>query len=148
MNFIQSITPRLPRRYLLFIAALVWTFAGGVLLCKGISLFFTNKDFLWLRIVSSTVGGILFYWLLFSKISFKHAWRIIHLKNERPCMFSFFNIRSYAIMGVMITSGILLRKSGIVSPVYLSVLYFTMGIPLFLSAFRFYFYGIWYPKVI
>jgi hypothetical protein len=48
----------------------------------------------------------------------------------------------------MITSGVLLRKSGLLSPEYLSVLYVTMGIPLFLSAFRFYYYGIFYDEVI
>jgi hypothetical protein len=52
------------------------------------------------------------------------------------------------MMAVMISSGILLRKSGIVSPEYLSVLYVTMGIPLFLSALRFYYYEIYYRTII
>lgn len=148
MNLLQTLKPSIPRRYLLFVAGVVWTFAGGMLLYKGISLFRMYRDFLWLKILISVIGGGLFYLLLFSKISFKHAWRIINLKHENPCLFAFFNARSYIMMAVMISSGVILRKSGVVSPEYLSVLYVTMGIPLFLSAIRFYYYEIFYRTII
>lgn len=148
MNLLESLKPSIPRRYLLFVAGVVWTLAGGMLLYKGISLFRIYRELLWLKIMISIIGGGLFYLLLFSKISLKHAWRIINLKNENPCVFSFFNIRSYIMMAIMITSGIILRKSGIISPEYLSVLYVTMGIPLFLSALRFFYYEIYYRTVI
>jgi hypothetical protein len=46
---------------------------------------------------------------------------------------------SYILMSLMITAGISLRKSGILPPLYLSVIYVTMGIPLFFSSFRFYY---------
>lgn len=148
MNLLQSLKPDLPRRYLLFIAAIVWTFAGGMLLYKGSNLFLSYRNFFWLRLISSAICGILFYLLLFSKISFRHTRRIVNLKNDKPCLFSFFDLKSYILMTVMITSGILLRNSGLVAPEYLSILYITMGIPLFLSAFRFYYYGIFYDEVI
>lgn len=148
MNLLESLKPSIPRRYLLFVAGVVWTLAGGMLLYKGISLFRIYRELLWLKIMISIIGGGLFYLLLFSKISLKHAWRIINLKNENPCVFSFFNIRSYIMMAIMISSGIILRKSGIISPEYLSVLYVTMGIPLFLSALRFFYYEIYYRTVI
>ena len=148
MKLLQTFKPSIPRRYLLFVAGVVWTFAGGMLLFKGISLFRIYRDFLWLKISISVIGGGLFYLLLFSRISFKHAWRIINIKHENPCMFAFFNVRSYILMAIMIASGILLRKSGIISPEYLSVLYVTMGIPLFLSAIRSYYYEIFYRSII
>lgn len=148
MNFIQSIKPKISKRYLLFIAAFVWTFAGGMLLFKGILLLCNFNSFLGLRIMISIIGGILFYLLLFAKISLKHARRIIELKNNNPCLFSFFNIKSYILMTIMITSGILLRSSGIISSEYLSIVYITMGIPLFFSAFRFYYFGIYYDQLI
>jgi hypothetical protein len=147
-NFIQSLKPELPRRYLLFIAALVWTFAGGMLLYKGGTIFLEYNHLFWSRLICSAIGGLLFYLLLFSKISFKHTRRIVNLKNDNPCAFSFFDLKSYIVMTVMITSGILLRKSDLLAPEYLSILYITMGIPLFLSAFRFYYYGIFYDEVI
>ena len=143
-NFLETIKPGIPKRYLLFLAALAWTCAGGILLFKGVSIIVRFRYFNWTVIAISIFAGINFYLFLFSKISLKHANRIIRLKIKLPCMFSFFNFWSYLIMAVMITSGILLRRSGLISPQDLSVVYITMGIPLFLSAIRFYYYGIFY----
>jgi hypothetical protein len=138
MNLLQTLTPRLPRRYLLFIAAAVWTFAGGMLLFRGMLLFNGTGHYFWIRLMISIIGGVLFYRLLFSGISRKHTRRIIELPLEKPCLFSFFNIRSYILMTVMITAGVTLRKSGIMPQEYLSMLYVTMGIPLLASSVRFY----------
>jgi len=138
----------MPRRYLLFLAAVVWTFAGGMLLFRGISLLENVKGYIALRILASLIGGGIFYWLLFYKISLKHSIRILNLKYDYPCIFSFFSIKSYIMMAVMISSGILLRRSGILSPAYMSELYMTMGIPLFLSSLRFYYYGLNYRHLI
>ena len=147
MNYLERLKPKLPKRYLLFLAAVVWTFAGGMLLFKGAAFMRDVKDYVWLRILISAIGGALFYVVLFSKISIKHTRRILNLKSESPCLFSFFSIKSYILMAIMITSGILLRKSGIIGMGYLSVIYLTMGIPLFLSAFRFYYFGIYFNSV-
>ena len=146
-KLLQQLTPRISRRSLVFIAALVWTLAGGMLLTRGILMMEIDPDFLLIRIAISLIGGTVFYLFLFSKISDKHVNRILHLEIERPCAFSFFNFRSYLMMTLMISLGIFLRKSGIVSPFYLSVLYVTMGIPLFVSAFRFYYFGIYYHSI-
>ncbi|MFH0758140.1 MAG: hypothetical protein V2B15_12705 [Bacteroidota bacterium] len=144
MSFIQTIKPRVSKRTLLYIAAVVWTFAGGMLICKGILLSIQAPEALVIKISISILGGAAFYRLLFSTISRKHTKRIVELKMEKPCLFSFFNFRSYILMAVMITAGVMLRKSGIIPPQYLLVLYFTMGIPLFLSSFRFYYHGLFY----
>ena len=143
---IQTLRPNIPKRYLLFVAGILWSFAGGMLLFKGISFIF--KTFYLTGIIISLFAGALFYLLLFSKISLKHATRILGLKNDRPFIFSFFSIKSYILMGIMITSGILLRKSGIISQKYFSIIYLTMGIPLLLSSYRFYYYGINFNKII
>jgi hypothetical protein len=147
MSLILTLKPGIPKRYLLFVAGMVWTFAGGMLLFKGISIFKNYQDLLWLKITGSTITGILFYLFLFSKISVKHIRRIFGLDIDRPCLFSFFNLKSYIIMSVMITSGIVLRKFEVISLNYLSILYVTMGIPLFISAFRFYYYGLFFHKI-
>ena len=140
--------PVTSRRNLLFIAAFVWTFAGGMLLTRGILMMGIDTDFLTTRIVISIVGGELFYVILFSKISKKHVIRIIHLTNNCPSIFSFFNLRSYGMMIFMISFGIFLRTSGIVPPFYLSILYVTMGIPLLVSSLRFYYSGINYQSIV
>lgn len=146
MELIQQLTPRIGRRYLYIIAAIVWTFAGSMLLFRGILLFTEDNYLIWLRLTISIIAGILFYRLLFDGISRKHTNRIAGMPLEKPCLFSFFNIRSYILMTLMISAGISLRKSGILPPVYLSVIYVTMGIPLFISSFRFYYAFAIYPS--
>lgn len=126
------------KRTLLFIAALVWTFAGVMLLFKGISLFFVFQMYLVLRIFTGAISGVLFYYVLFSKFSLKHINRILNLEKERVFFLSFFDFQNYFLMAIMIAGGVLVRKSGIISPVYFSVFYITMGIPLLISALRFY----------
>ena len=136
---VDILTPRVPKTYLLFIAALVWTFAGGMLLYRGFT-FNKTLPLHWLtELITETVAGLLFFMLLFARISAKHVLRIQNLPIEKPCLFSFFSLKSYLMMAVMITSGITLRKSGLVSPEYLSMIYVTMGIPLLMSSFRFYY---------
>ena len=105
-------------------------------------------QFPWLKLALSFVGGIIFYLLLFSGLSAKHTLRILEMTEMRPCLFSFFNVRSYLMMVLMISMGITLRKSGVVPPDYLSVLYLTMSVPLLLSSLRFYYTGFFYRKIL
>jgi len=147
MKFDQLI-PHTTKRKLLFIAAIVWTFAGIMLFTRGIGMMRIDHESYALRLVISLVSGVLFYWVLFTRISRKHVNRIIQLPIDRPGVFSFFDKKGYIMMFGMISLGIFLRKSGIVAPFYLSVLYVTMGIPLSISSLRFYYSGIKYPSFI
>jgi len=147
-SLFQVLKPGITKRYLLFVAALMWTFAGGMLFLRGFSMLFLFPRFLWLKIIIGITGGLVFYVLLFAKISLKHTTRILKIQIEKPCLFSFFNFRSYLMMALMISMGIALRTTGVVPMEYLSVFYVSMGIPLTLSAFRFYYNGIYYKKAI
>jgi hypothetical protein len=109
-----------------------------MLFFRGFAMLFLLPRLLLFKIIVCIIAGLIFYFLLFSKISRKHTQRILKMEIEKPCFFSFFNIRSYIIMAVMIGMGITLRITGIVPLEYLSILYVTMGVPLTLSAFRFY----------
>lgn len=60
--------------------------------------------------------------------------------------FSFFNLRSYFLMAVMISMGITLRKLSLMQIHYLSIFYVAMGIPLGLSSVRFFHCGFSYRK--
>ena len=136
-TFLKTIKPAVPKRYLMFVAALVWLFAGGMLLYKGFVFMKMPQPFLTIKIISSIILGLLFFAVLFSRIAAKHILRIRNIEHERPCLFSFFNWKSYAIMGSMISLGIFLRAFKIVPAEYLSFFYLIMGIPLLLSALRF-----------
>jgi len=76
---------------------------------------------------------------MFDRISSKHVNRIKSIEIERPIVFSFFNLKSYLMMFSMITMGVSLRLSGLVAPAHLAMVYVTMGIPLLMSSFRFYY---------
>lgn len=136
---ITFLTPRIPKTYLLLVAALVWTFAGGMLLFRGYTFLMEYPYFIAIKLVGCALCGLLFFKLLFVRISQKHVLRIRNLPIDHPCLFSFFNLKSYLMMTLMISSGIALRITGVISPEYLSLIYVTMGIPLLMSSFRFYF---------
>ena len=133
---------------MLAIAGVFWTFAGGMLLSRGIFGLLDEHANLYIDISIALVGGAIFYWLLFSKISKKHIHRIVGLKPERPCLFSFFNVRSYIMMSIMISGGIALRVSHVMNPQILFSFYICMGIPLLVSSGRFYYHWYIYKKFI
>jgi len=84
--------------------------------------------------------GMLFYVLMFAKISHKHIRRIKGLNIPYPCAFSFFNARGYLMMAVMIIGGIMLRNLDLIDKEWLYNFYVTMGVPLLISAFRFFYF--------
>ncbi|MDD3321138.1 MAG: hypothetical protein PHS59_06820 [Paludibacter sp.] len=144
--FLQKIKPRISKKCLLFVAAIMWTFAGGMLMFRGVHYLIQQHENFRIQLIVSLFAGLIFYLIVFSKVSLKHSLRIIHLPIERPCFFSFFSWSSYALMFIMIGSGIAIRLSGIVPVNYLSEFYITMGLPLFLSAIRFYYFGFNYQS--
>ncbi len=146
MIFCESLKPGVPKRTLLAIAGIIWTFAGSMLLWRGFSGLIDAHALLWRDLPISLAGGIIFFLFLFSRISRKHVRRIIGLKPEKPCMFSFFNIKSYILMTVMMTGGILLRKFNVVDHEILYSFYACMGIPLLCSSVRFYYNWFIYQK--
>lgn len=135
---IDFLIPKIQRSYLLLVAAIVWTFAGSMLIWRGFTL---NQDvpaYWWVEVALSILSGLVFFQLLFNRISKKHVQRIQSMQEEKPSVFAFFNLKSYLMMFAMIAMGMTLRKTAIVSAEYLAVMYITMGIPLLMSSVRFY----------
>jgi len=119
-----------------------------MLMFRGFKMLESTHGLLWLKMIIVLTGGIIFYRKLFYRLSIKHTHRILGMKEANPCLFSFFNIRSYVMMGLMISMGITLRKTGWVAPGYLSFLYLTMSVPLILSSLRFYYTGFYYKRFV
>ncbi|MEI6677682.1 MAG: hypothetical protein WCL21_03680 [Mariniphaga sp.] len=138
MNFPAAIKWTVSKRILLLEAALVWTFAGGMLLFRGSSMLEASSGFSLLNAVTCLCCGLMFFVVVFSKISRKHIYRITNLIGDEHRFYEFFNSKSYLMMIGMITMGIFFRKTLIVPLPSLSLAYITMGIPLLLSSFRFY----------
>lgn len=140
-----SLKPAVPKRVLLFVAAILWTVAGSMLLFRGFRMLDPEVSLLWVKLSVTLLAGLVFYWKVFAGLSLKHTLRILNMKVENPCLFAFFNVRSYLMMVLMISMGVTLRKTGWVSASYLAYLYLTMSVPLMLSSVRFYYTG-WYYK--
>ncbi|MFH1160177.1 MAG: hypothetical protein V1733_04430 [bacterium] len=133
----RNFKPGVPKRHLLLAATAVWLFAGVFLLYRGIRIL-PVTSFLGLKIPLAVLAGIVFFHVLFLRVSLKHITRIRSLEILRPCIFSFFDWKSYLLMGSMIASGILVRRSGLFDLQWVSLFYITMATPLLLSAVRFF----------
>jgi len=139
IDFLEKIKPGVPRRSLLLIAGCAWSMAGGILIFRSLSHLISVNHHLAMEIGIGFVFGSLFYILLFARISKKHITRINLIEIDNPCFFSFFNFRSYLLMAIMISGGITLRLSGLVNTEIIYTFFLCMGIPLLVSAWRFFY---------
>ena len=139
MKFLEKIKPGVKKRTLLLIAGCAWSIAGGILISRSLSHLISVNHHLTMEIGTGIVFGSLFYLLLFARISKKHITRINLIEIDNPCFFSFFNFRSYLLMAIMISGGITLRLSGLVNPEIIYTFFLCMGIPLLVSAWRFFY---------
>jgi len=139
IEFLEKIKPGVRKRSLLLIAGCAWTIAGGILISRSLIYLTGANHYLALEIILGILFGSLFYILLFVRISKKHITRINLITIDNPCFFSFFNFRSYLLMAIMISGGISLRLSGLVKPDIIYTFFLCMGIPLLVSAWRFFY---------
>lgn len=146
MSLIQVIKPGVSKRTLLFVSALVWGGASYRVLGIGLADIIDNTDFYYAYMILGLVGAYFFFRYIILKAYYKYAKRIINLKIERPCIFSFFNLKGLMTMAVMIITGVTLRKSGILPLVCTGSFYVTIGISLLLASLCFLCSGIRYEK--
>jgi hypothetical protein len=137
-DLIHRFKPGVSRTTLYLIAGMAWTTAGGILLGRGLVSLIHLKNHLAARLLVGLVLGIAFYLVLFYRISARNIRHIQLIQISDPCAFSFFNLRSWLMMTLMISGGITLRKLNIVNPAYMFTFYVVMGIPLLISAWNFY----------
>lgn len=138
MKLLDKLKPSVSKKNLLLVAGFAWTVAGGMLISRALLALWSIHHYLWTEILVGIVFGTVFYLVLFARISRKHITRITLITIDNPCFFSFFNFRSYVMMAVMITTGIVLRKMDVINREILYTFYLTMGVPLLVSAFRFF----------
>ncbi len=141
-NFLSKLNPTVRPQLLLFVAGIVWALAGCILLLKAWQFTDWTLNNLLIYQLISLVGGVLFYIFLFSEISSRHIARLQSFTKDKVCVFSFFNLNSYMLMFLMIGIGILVRKTQVLPNGFLALFYLTMGLPLLISAFRFFTVGI------
>ncbi len=140
INMVNKFKPSVSKHNLLFIAGLVWTAAAGILGSRGITYLCQHGQHLGWRLAGGLGFGGLFYVMLFAKISRQHIKRIHGLNIPYPCAFSFFNLRGYLLMALMISGGIMLRRFDVINKEWLYTFYISMSVPLLISAIRFYYF--------
>ncbi|MDR5588078.1 hypothetical protein [Clostridium aquiflavi] len=138
---------KVEKKILLLIAGSVWSFAGFRVLILGIGdVNNNNGNFIVDLIFAAIIFGI-FFKFVFNKMYNKHTKRIVTSELERHCIFSFFDARSYFIMGFMIFLGISVRNLGIFNPIYIGTFYMGLGGALFMSGILFLISSLNFKKV-
>ena len=138
-KFLEKIKPGVQKRTLLLIAGFAWSIAGGILITRSLVHLIGVNHHLLLEIILGIAFGVMFYILLFARISKKHITRINFIEINNPCFFSFFNFRSYLLMTIMICGSIAIRLSGLINQEIIYTFFLCMGIPLLVSAWRFFY---------
>lgn len=120
---------------LLLIACLVWSAAGFNVLRLGIIEYppFVSA----VNILLSAAVFTVFQIFIFGRLVKKHTKRIDGYGDERQLFIKFFDVKSFIIMAVMITGGILLRSLHIASPIFIAVFYTGLGASLLLAGILF-----------
>ena len=121
------------RRTLLWIAALVWAAGGANIARIGILAYAGNVT--GLRLLGSAAVFVIFQWMVFGKLVRKHTRRIVGYGQTPQWFFRFFDAKSFVIMAVMMTGGILLRN--VAPKQWIAVFYTGLGLSLLLAGLLF-----------
>ncbi|MHC5228600.1 hypothetical protein ACYSNW_10010 [Enterococcus sp. LJL99] len=120
---------------LLVVASLVWMIAGFNVLKIGIE---TYHGFVQpINLLLSVVVFLIFWWLVFHKLTVKHTTRIMNYQAEKQLFIKFFDVKSFIIMAVMITGGLTIRVFNLLPNRFIAVFYSGLGAALFLAGVLF-----------
>lgn len=134
---------KVKKHNLLLIASIVWLIAGFNVLRIGIQ---TYKGYTTLfNFFLSAIVFIIFWFMVFYKLTKKHTHRIFAYEIEKQFFLKFFDIKSFIIMALMMTFGIMIRTFNLLPDRFIAVFYTGLGSALFLAGILF---GINYFKYI
>ena len=142
MERLERWKPALPRVWLYLLSGLMWS-GVGLLLCFLAYRWLLQAEVLnaLLLALAGVLLGTVIYHFGFLGLAIKNIHRI-QLLPAKACLFAFQEWKSYPLIAVMITLGIMLRHSPIPKP-YLAVLYIGIGLGLFLASLQYY---LWFAK--
>lgn len=134
---IKRLTPSVDKRILVLLAGIIWCFVGLILVRYSVSwlLHYSGRE----QTICYAAGFLTampVHHFGFLRIADKNLNRLLPL-SEKRCLFSFMTWRSYLIVLIMVSMGIILRHSSLPKH-YLSVLYTGIGLALFLSGIRYF----------
>ena len=123
------------KKNLLMIASIVWMIAGFNVLKIGIESYATHLSLL--NLLLSGVIFIVFWLMVFYKLTVKHTTRITNYQNEKQFFLNFFDGRSFIIMAVMIVGGLAIRAFHLLPETFIAVFYTGLGGSLLLAGLLF-----------
>lgn len=138
MHILEKYKIRASKKTLLFLAGMVWSFAGGKVFALGYEDLIFNTKSPWGYLLISVAVFFIFFIFIFIKMVKKHATRIMSSVLTEHCIFSFFDLKGYIIMIFMIVGGITLRNAHVINPIYLGAFYLGLGSALLLAGIKFF----------
>lgn len=121
--------------YLLLIAAIVWLIAGFNVLKIGVETYINYVTVI--NLLLSLVVFLVFWIMVFSKLVKKHTLRISSYESEKQWFYLFFDLKSFIIMAIMMTMGIVIRYYALLPDVFIAVFYTGLGSALALAGILF-----------
>ncbi|MBK6345758.1 MAG: hypothetical protein IPN08_06340 [Bacteroidales bacterium] len=143
-NRLLILKPSVPKRWLFFVGASVWGFAAYRVLLLAIR-FVPEAPFpQWEVIILGIAGLAVFFNFVFLRVSRKYIRRIACLRQQNPCIFAFFGWKSYLLIALMSSMGILFARFHLLPLFLQGIFYIALGGSLLLSALMFLNAGIIY----
>lgn len=127
---------KINKRYLLFIAGILWMFSGIMIMKNGINEF-SNVDNIFLYALLSFGVFFLFYWFIFKNIVNKNNVRIKAMLENKQYFWKCFDFKQYCIIIFMSFFGVVLRKYELVPKTFIAFFYTGLGFALFSCGTRF-----------
>ena len=122
-------------KYLLLIAAIAWLIAGFNVLKIGVETYINYVTVI--NLLLSLVVFLVFWIMVFSKLVKKHTLRISSYESEKQWFYLFFDLKSFIIMAIMMTMGIVIRYYALLPDVFIAVFYTGLGSALALAGILF-----------
>lgn len=133
-RLLSNLKPGVPKRWLFFIAALVWAYAAFRVF-KMAWLYAPDASLpMWEVIVFGLIGFVVFFNFVFLKVCRKHIRRITSMGKRNPCLFAFFGWKSYLLIAFMVSMGILLAHLHLIPLFLQGIFYIALGGSLLFSA--------------
>jgi len=137
MNY-SKLRPAVNRKWLIIISALMWS---------GVGIFLNILAYNWIRSLNTIqllltmliglLAGLIIAKFGFGYIAQKNINRILAYPKD-VCVFAFQEWKSYILIAFMMSMGIFMRTSGIISKALLAPMYIGIGIALFIASFNYY----------
>ena len=137
MSLIEKFYPAVKPVWLVLLAGLMWLAVGIMLCTMGVGwLIHTDTRLAWIFGVVGFLAAMAIHHFGFLRIVDRNLGRIRKI-DGKYCVFGFMPWKSYFLIAIMMTMGILLRHSPF-PKTYLSLIYNGIGLSLALSSIRYF----------